>query len=77
MQEPQKQENKEVRVVTTWQVMLSVIASILGVQKRASLERDFKYGKPGQFIIVALIMTFAFIMFVYGLVQMAFWYFGI
>ena len=76
MQESQ-QDSKEEYSVTTLQVMLSVIASILGVQKRASLERDFKYGKPGQFVVVSIVMTFAFIFFVYGLVQIAFWYFGV
>jgi len=70
-------ETEEEQTVTTIQVMLSVIASILGVQKLEALERDFKYGKPGQFIVVSIIMTFAFILFVYGLVQMAFWYFGV
>jgi len=74
------QENEqidEVTSVTTFQVMMSVIASILGVQNRAAYERDFKYGKPGQFIIVAIVMTVAFIGFVYGLVQFAFYYFGV
>lgn len=72
-----QENNKEECTVSTLQVMMSVIASVLGVQKRASLERDFKYGKPKQFIVVSIVMTFAFIFFVYGLVQIAFWYFGV
>ncbi len=77
MQESSEENNKEGCTVTTLQVMLSVIASILGVQKSSSLKRDFECGKPGQFIFVAIFMTFAFIAFVYGLVQLAFWYFGV
>ncbi len=77
MQESEKKNIEEECVVTTFQVMLSVIASILGVQKSTSLKRDFECGKPGQFIVVSIVMTLAFILFVYGLVQMAFWYFGV
>jgi len=76
MQESKKIDEEEC-TVTTFQVMLSVIASILGVQKSATLKRDFECGKPGQFIVVSLVMTLAFIFFVYGLVQVAFWYFGV
>lgn len=76
MQDSQK-TNKEECTVTTFQVMLSVIASILGVQKSATLKRDFECGKPRQFIVVSLVVTLAFILFVYGLVQVAFWYFGV
>ncbi len=68
---------KEKCTVTTFQVMLSVIAAVLGVQKISTLKRDFECGKASQFIVVALIMTVAFIFFVYGLVQLAFWYFGV
>ncbi len=75
--EVKNKDSAEECTVTTFQVMLSVIASILGVQKRETLERDFKCGKLRQFIIVALLMTLAFIFFVYGLVQVAFWYFGV
>lgn len=75
MQNHEHVNDKEIHSVTIPQIMMSVFASILGVQNRKSLERDFKYGKPGQFIVVSIIMVGCFIFFVYGLTQLAFAFF--
>lgn len=72
-----KESEEKEGFVTTFQVMRSVFSSMIGVQKEENLKRDFQYGKPSQFIVVGLVMTIAFIFFVYGLVQLAFWYFGV
>ena len=39
-----------------WEVIKSVLASFFGVQKEATRRRDFTYGKPGQFILIGLIL---------------------
>jgi hypothetical protein len=52
----------------SWQVTKSVLAAGFGVQSNENRERDFKYGKPGQFIIIGLIITVLFILGVWGLV---------
>ena len=49
---------------TLWQVFKSVLASFFGVQKEEVRQRDFTYGEPGQFIIVGLILTIAFVLLV-------------
>ena len=42
-------------------VTRSVLWALLGVQKSKNHERDFKYGKPAQYIIVGLIGVAIFI----------------
>ena len=42
-------------------VARSVLWAMLGVQKSKNHERDFKYGKPSQYIIVGLIGIAIFI----------------
>jgi len=53
---------------TLWQVTKSVLAAGFGVQSNKNRERDFKHGKPGQFIVIALIFTLLFVLAVWGLV---------
>lgn len=77
MQQDNSKLKEEKCQVSTFQVMMSVFASMIGVQKSEALKRDFECGKPGQFVVVGLVMTMAFILAVYGLVQIAFWYFAI
>ncbi len=55
---------------TLLQVFTSVLSSFFGVQKRKNLERDFKHGKPSQFIIVGLVLTAAFVLIVWSVVQL-------
>lgn len=54
---------------TFWQVLASVVAAALGVQKRKNLERDFQHGKPIHFILVGLLFTAVFIALVMGVVS--------
>ena len=42
-------------------VTRSVMWAFLGVQKSKNHERDFKYGKPSQYIIVGLVGVVIFI----------------
>ncbi len=55
---------------TFGQVLASVLAAALGVQKRTNLERDFRHGKPIHFILVGLLFTGAFIAVVAGIVSL-------
>lgn len=68
---------EEEKGLTIWQVFGSVISSFLGVQKKSNQERDFKHGKPSQFIIVGLVLTFVFILLMIGLVQIALKFAGV
>ncbi|MDW3094250.1 MAG: DUF2970 domain-containing protein [Gammaproteobacteria bacterium] len=56
---------------STWQVFKSVLASFFGVQKEETRQRDFTYGKPGQFIVIGLIITALFIAAVFVAVKVA------
>ncbi len=51
-------------------VFKSVLSSFLGVQKNEVRERDFKHGKPSQFIIIGLIVTVLFIVVIWGVVRL-------
>ncbi len=55
---------------TLWQVAKSVMAAAFGVQKKEVLERDFKYGKAGQFIVLGIVFTILFVFVVWGLVSL-------
>jgi len=59
---------------STWQVLKSVLASFFGVQNEETRQRDFKHGKPAQFIIVGLVLTVLFIVMVYAVVQVVLYF---
>ncbi|MDX1655389.1 MAG: DUF2970 domain-containing protein [Candidatus Competibacteraceae bacterium] len=61
---------KNAQSPTLWQVALSVLASFFGVQSQHNRERDFRHGRPGQFIVVGLVMTVLFVLVVWGVVQL-------
>ena len=48
--------------LTFWQIAHSTAAAAFGVQNRANRERDFKRGKPLQFIIAGIIFTALFVL---------------
>lgn len=50
-----------------WQVIMSVLAAFLGVQKDANRQRDFEQGNIFAYIIVGIIAT---ILFVVGLIAL-------
>ncbi len=54
-----------------WEVIKSVLASFFGVQKEATRRRDFTYGKPGQFILIGLILTLMLIGGLFLIVQLS------
>lgn len=49
-------------------VLLSVLASFIGVQSQANRERDFSQGNVRYFIAVALIVTVALVLVLLGIV---------
>ena len=63
-------EERDQRAVSLWEVVKSVGASMFGVQSSAAHERDFRHGKPSQYIIVGLIATVIFIFVVVGVVKL-------
>lgn len=52
-------------------VARSVLWAMIGVQKSKNHERDFKYGKPWQYIIVGLIGVAIFITIIITVVKFA------
>ncbi len=52
-------------------VARSVLWAFIGVQKNKNYERDFKHGKPSQYIIVGLIAVAIFIAILITVVKFA------
>ena len=52
-------------------VARSVLWAFIGVQKNKNYERDFKHGKPSQYIIVGLIAVAIFIAILITVVRFA------
>lgn len=53
-----------------FQVLGSVMASFLGVQKDVHRERDFTHGRARDFIFVGLLLTVLFVLLIWGVVQL-------
>ncbi len=53
-----------------WEVTCSVVAALGGIQSEKNRERDFKHGKPMQFIIIGLIGTIVFVLSLVGVVRL-------
>jgi len=51
-------------------VLLSVLASMFGVQSNRRREQDFTHGKPSHYIIVGLLVTVMFVLAVWAVVQL-------
>ena len=64
-----KQDEEE--TLALWEVFQGVIAMFIGVQSEKNRERQFKYGKAYQFIIVGIIITIFFIVHIILLVKFA------
>jgi hypothetical protein len=56
--------------MSLFEVLKSVLSSFMGVQKDATRERDFTYGRPRDFIVVGIMLTAVFVLLVWGLVQL-------
>lgn len=70
MSKPDPTPSEQPQSLSLLQVIGSVLAGALGVQKRANLERDFKHGKASKFIIVGIIFTIIFVLTIFGVVQL-------
>jgi hypothetical protein len=55
---------------TLRQVVASVLAAGFGVQSERNRQRDFTHGKPGQYILVGLVLTLVFVLCLWGLVRL-------
>jgi len=65
-------ENQEnLKEPTLWDVAKSVLAAFLGVQSRKNYERDFKHGKPWQYIVIGLVGVGIFIFVIIMAVRLA------
>ena len=51
-------------------VFASVLASMFGVQSGRNREQDFTQGRPWVYVVVGLVVTIAFILTVWFVVQM-------
>jgi hypothetical protein len=51
-------------------VIGSVLAAGFGVQSQRNRERDFRHGRPGQYILIGLIFTIVFVLSLWGLVRL-------
>ena len=54
---------------TFWQVVKSVLAGMLGVQRAENRERDFEHGKFSAYVFVALIVVAVFILTIVAVVK--------
>ena len=52
--EPSQQDQQG---LSFWRVACSILASFFGVQSSKNRNRDFKYGKARDFILVGVLMT--------------------
>lgn len=52
------------------QVIGSVIWAFLGIQSSRNRERDFTYGNPWQFVVVAFVLTGVVALFFFGMVKL-------
>ncbi len=66
--EPTVEDNSE-KDLTTWEVMVSILAGFFGVQKEKTRNRDFTRGKPSQFIIVGVVLTAVWYLAIYLIVK--------
>lgn len=68
-----KQDEKK---PTMKQVIMSVLASMFGVQKSVNRERDFTHGDPKVFIIAGIIIVTLFVLVLVLLVHVIMWFAG-
>lgn len=64
-------DNKVNKEPSLFDVAKSVLWAMIGVQKSKNHERDFKHGKPSQYIIVGFIAVAIFITILISLVKYA------
>ena len=70
MSDTLKPENESGKPPGLLQVVSSVLAAMVGIQKAKNRERDFTHGKPSHFITVGLIVTVIAVLLLWGLVKL-------
>lgn len=63
--------DEDKKAPSLFDVARSVLWAMIGVQKSKNHERDFKYGKPWQYIIVGLVAVAIFITILINVVKFA------
>lgn len=66
-----KTNKQEEESLALWEVFQGVFAMFIGVQSEKNRERQFKYGKLYQFIIVGIVVTIVFLLHIMLLVKFA------
>ena len=66
----EEQPDEPAEGLTLLQLAGSAVAAAFGVQSRRNRERDFARGKPGQFIIIGVLLTALFVLAVAGVVSL-------
>jgi len=69
MTESNEHEERQEETLALWEVFQGVFAMFLGVQSEKNRERQFKYGKFHQFLIVGIFLTFLFVIHIVLLVK--------
>ncbi len=64
-------QQEETESLALWEVFQGVFAMFIGVQSEKNRERQFKYGKFHQFLIVGIFVTFLFLIHIVLLVKFA------
>ncbi len=67
----EENNQKEEESLALWEVFQGVFAMFLGVQSEKNRERQFKYGKFYQFLIVGIFVTLLFLVHLVLLVKFA------
>ncbi|MFK8067180.1 MAG: DUF2970 domain-containing protein [Gammaproteobacteria bacterium] len=65
-----KEQKEEEITLSLWEVFQGVFAMFIGVQSEEKRERQFKYGKLHQFIIVGAVVTVLSILHIVLLVKL-------
>ena len=66
-----EETNQKEESLALWEVFQGVFAMFIGVQSEKNRERQFKYGKFYQFLIVGIIVTIIFLLHIMLLVKFA------
>lgn len=61
--------SEEERKPTLWQVIQSVLAAMIGIQKDKNRQRDFAHGNPWAYIVVAIVFVLVLVLVLYFVVQ--------
>jgi len=63
-------EKSSLEKPSLWQVIVSVLAALFGVQSAKARERDFTKGNPWAFVIIGLILVTLFVLILVVVVKM-------